>query len=62
MTHMNGRIIRDLVLDRKTDLTDLWFVNRRSFPLPPEPLRAIATKVVTTAMKIDDWLCDRGKV
>ncbi len=61
MTHMNGRIIRDLVLDRKTDLTDLWFVNRRSLPLPPEPLRSIVTKTVTTAMKIDDWLCDRGK-
>ena len=60
MTHMNGRIIRDLVLDRKTDLTDLWFVNRRSFPLPPEPLRSIAVKAVTTAMKLDDWWCGRG--
>lgn len=60
MTHMNGRIIRDLVLDRKTDLTDLWFVNRPSLPLPPEPLRSIAVKAVTTAMKLDDWWCDRG--
>jgi len=60
MTHMNGRIIRDLVLDRKTDLTDIWFVNRRSFPMPPEPLRSIAVKAVTTAMKLDDWWCGRG--
>lgn len=59
MTHMNGRIIRDLVLDRKTDLTDLWFVNRRSLPIPPEPLRSIAIKTVMTAMKLDDWWCDR---
>ncbi len=59
MTHMNGRIIRDLVLDRTTDLTDLWFVNRRSFPIPPEPLRSIAVKTVMTAMKLDDWWCDR---
>jgi glycine/D-amino acid oxidase-like deaminating enzyme len=59
MTHMNGRIIRDLILDRKTDLTELWFVNRRSFPLPPEPMRSIAVKAVTTAMKLDDWWCDR---
>jgi glycine/D-amino acid oxidase-like deaminating enzyme len=59
MTHMNGRIIRDLILDRKTDLTDLWFVNRRSFPIPPEPLRSIAIKTVMTAMKLDDWWCDR---
>ncbi len=59
MTHMNGRIIRDLVLGQKTDLTDLWFVNRRSLRLPPEPLRSIAIKAVTTAMKLDDWWCER---
>jgi glycine/D-amino acid oxidase-like deaminating enzyme len=60
MTHMNGRIIRDLVLDRKTDLTDLWFVNRRSFPIPPEPLRSIAAMAVMTAMKLDDWWCEHS--
>jgi hypothetical protein len=60
MTHMNGRIIRDLVLGRKTELTQLWFVNRRSFPIPPEPLRSIAAKAVTTAMAFDDWWCDRS--
>lgn len=60
MTHMNGRIIRDLILRRQTDLTDLWFVNRRSFPMPPEPLRSIGIRAVTTAMKLDDWWCDRA--
>lgn len=62
MTHMNGRIIRDLILGRKTELTDLWFVNRRSFPIPPEPFQSIGTKAVTAAMALDDWWCDRGKV
>lgn len=61
MTHMNGRILRDLVLSRKTELTDLWFVNRRSLPIPPEPIATIATKAVTTAMALDDWWCDRGR-
>jgi glycine/D-amino acid oxidase-like deaminating enzyme len=60
MTHMNGRIIRDLVLARKTDLTDLWFVNRRSFAIPPEPIRSIAARTVMAAMTLDDWWCDRG--
>lgn len=60
MTHMNGQIIRDLVLGRKTDLTDLWFVNRRTLPLPPEPLRWLASRAVIGAMKADDWWCDRG--
>jgi hypothetical protein len=57
---MNGRIIRDLVLARKTDLTDLWFVNRRSFAIPPEPIRSIAARTVMAAMTLDDWWCDRG--
>lgn len=60
MTHQNGRILADLVLSKRTELTDLWFVNRRSFPLPPEPFRWIGTKAVTTAMALDDWWCDRG--
>ena len=61
MTHMNGRIIRDLILARKTDLTDLWFVNRRSLPIPPEPFRAIGAKTVMAAMALDDWWCDRRR-
>jgi glycine/D-amino acid oxidase-like deaminating enzyme len=60
MTHMNGQILRDLVLERKTGLTDLWFVGRRSFPLPPEPFRSIGTTAVTLAMALDDWWCERG--
>jgi len=60
MTHMNGRIIRDLVLGRTSELTELWFVNRRSMPLPPEPFRSIGAKTVTAAMALDDWWCDRG--
>jgi glycine/D-amino acid oxidase-like deaminating enzyme len=60
MTHMNGRILRDLVLGRSSDLTDLWFVNRRALPLPPEPFSSIGAKAVTAAMALDDWWCDRG--
>lgn len=60
MTHMNGRILRDLVLGRSSDLTDLWFVNRRSLPLPPEPFSSLGAKAVTMAMAVDDWWCDGG--
>lgn len=58
MTHMNGRILRDLVLGRQTELTDMWFVNRWSMPLPPEPIRSLGAKAVTAGMAIDDWWCD----
>jgi len=60
MTHMNGRIIRDLVLGRRTELTDLWFVNRHSFPIPPEPIRSLAVRAVMAGMSLDDWWCERG--
>jgi glycine/D-amino acid oxidase-like deaminating enzyme len=60
MTHQNGRILADLTLGRDTELARLWFVNRRAFPLPPEPFRWLGTKAVTTAMALDDWWCDRG--
>lgn len=59
MSQMNGRILSDLVQEKKTDLTDLWFVNRRGMPVPPEPLRWISTKSAMSAMAIDDWWCDR---
>jgi glycine/D-amino acid oxidase-like deaminating enzyme len=61
MTHMNGRILRDLVLERRTELTDLWFVNRRSLPIPPEPVRSVVAGVATMSMKLDDWWCDRNR-
>jgi hypothetical protein len=48
------------VLDRKTELTELWFVNRRSFPIPPEPIRSLAVKAVIAGMQFDDWWCERG--
>lgn len=59
LTQMGGRIIRDLVLGRKTQLTDLWFVNQRSLPMPPEPLRFVVARTVSAAMALDDWWCDR---
>ena len=37
--HLNGQTLRDLVLDRRTELTEAPFVNRRVLPWPPEPLR-----------------------
>jgi glycine/D-amino acid oxidase-like deaminating enzyme len=61
MSHMNGRVLRDLVLARETELTDLWFVNRRALPLPPEPLRWLAARAAMRAMAIDDWWCERGR-
>ncbi|MEZ5186235.1 MAG: FAD-dependent oxidoreductase [Candidatus Nanopelagicales bacterium] len=34
-THLNGQTITDLVLERDTELTDVFFVDRKVVPFPP---------------------------
>ena len=54
MTQLNGRTVADLVLEKKSDLTDMFFVNRRTVPWPPEPLRNLAIKAIRGYMKWED--------
>jgi len=60
MTHLNGRTLADLALERKTDLTDIWFINRRMIPWPPEPLRMVASQIIRGYMRIEDRLFERN--
>jgi hypothetical protein len=56
MTTYQGQMLRDLVLERRTDLTELFWVNRRVIPLPPEPLRfAIGDGLRRTLAVQDAW-------
>ena len=59
MAHLNGRTIADLVLDRDTDLTRVWFVGRRMIPWPPEPIRFIAGHAIRGYMRAEDWVYER---
>jgi glycine/D-amino acid oxidase-like deaminating enzyme len=54
MTHLNGATVTDLVLGRTTDLTDVFFVNRRTLPWPPEPIRTLAAHVIRGYMRWED--------
>lgn len=38
-SHLAAKIVRDLMLNRQTDLLDLPLVTKRPLPLPPGPLR-----------------------
>jgi glycine/D-amino acid oxidase-like deaminating enzyme len=60
MTHLNGRLLVDLILERKTDLTEVWFVDRRMIPWPPEPLRLIASQAIRGYLRLEDALYERG--
>ena len=54
LTHLNGRTVADLVLERRTDLTDVFFVNRRTIPWPPRPLQGLLVKGILGFMHYED--------
>jgi glycine/D-amino acid oxidase-like deaminating enzyme len=58
MTQLNGRTVADLILEKQSDLTDVFFVNRRTIPWPPEPLRNVAVKAIRGYMHWEDKLYD----
>ena len=54
LTHLNGKTLCDMVLERRSDLTDVFFVNRRTLPWPPGPLRSMAIKAILGYMHWED--------
>ena len=58
LTHLNGRTLADLVLEKKTDLIDVFFVNRTTLPWPPEPIRTLSAKAILAAMNLQDRFTD----
>lgn len=59
LTHLNGRLIADLLSDRKTELSDFWIVNRKAIPWPPEPLSFIGRTVLHKGLQLWDYLEER---
>jgi glycine/D-amino acid oxidase-like deaminating enzyme len=53
-TNFAGRTLRDLILGRDTHLTGLPWVNHRSKPWEPEPLRWIGVNAALLAMDSAD--------
>jgi len=59
LTHLNGRTLADLLCERKTDLTSVWFVNRRTIPWPPEPFRFVLGQAVRGYLRLEDRIYER---
>ncbi len=53
-THLHGRTLADLVLERDTDLTQTFFVDRRILPSPSGVLRLPVLKGVIGFMRWED--------
>jgi glycine/D-amino acid oxidase-like deaminating enzyme len=56
MTHLNAQTLRDLVLERESDLTRSPFVRRRVLPWPPEPFRSVMGLAMRGYLRLEDWL------
>ena len=50
----NGRIVADLILERGSPLTELWFVNRRLPGWPGEPARRLISAGVRGVLSLED--------
>jgi len=53
-THLHGKTLSDLVLERDTDLTQTFFVDRRILPVPSGFLRLPAVKGIIGFMRWED--------
>lgn len=60
LTHLNGRTIADLILEKETDLTDCWIVNRKAVPWPPGPVGGALFHVIRGGLKLWDKIEERG--
>lgn len=55
---MAGNVLSDLVLERDTELTRQFFVNRFVPPTPPDPFRWVLAQGIRGAMKLADRFDD----
>lgn len=60
LSQLNGKLIADLVLERDTQLSKFWIVNRKQISLPPGNfLSFAATTSVNNTLKAIDWYQER---
>jgi glycine/D-amino acid oxidase-like deaminating enzyme len=57
---LNGRTLADLILEKDTDLTQVWFVGRRTIPWPPEPFRFVVSHAIRGYLKAEDAIHERN--
>jgi glycine/D-amino acid oxidase-like deaminating enzyme len=60
LSHLNGRLIADLLAGEQTELTDFWVVNRKAIPWPGEPLSFLGKKLVRGVLRAWDLVEERG--
>ena len=61
-SHTGGKILRDKVLGRDSDLTRLCFVDSPTALFPPEPFRWAGAEISRRAMLRQDAQMDEGRL
>ena len=59
--HLGGKILRDRVLRRESDLQALPFVDGREITFPPEPLMTAGSALTRWALRRQDRRLDAGR-
>lgn len=59
MSHLNADVLRDMILEQKTELLDCPFVIRKPISWPPEPLRMATALALRTYLQAEDWFYER---
>ncbi|CUT05483.1 NAD(P)/FAD-dependent oxidoreductase [Candidatus Kryptonium thompsonii] len=59
LTILNGKLLAELLLERKSELTEIFFVNRKTIPWPPEPIRFGISHLIRGYMRLEDKILDR---
>ena len=59
MTHLNGKTLTDLLLEQTTPHTEMFFVNRKLIPVPPEPIRSGVVRGIRAYLRVEDRVNDR---
>ena len=60
-SHTGGKVLRDLVMERDSEYTNLLFVNGRERGFPPEPLRLVGARLTERLLERQDRRFDRGE-
>lgn len=59
LMHLNGQVLADLLLERKTEWTESFPVGRQVIPWPPEPLRYAISHTILAYLHAEDAWAER---
>lgn len=60
LTHLNGKLIAQLLSEQSSDLTDFWIVNRKAIRLPGDIISWCSAKAISQSLKLVDKFEEHG--